>query len=152
MLDPPVKADMSAVLTDGNKETCLALGNADFYAFDAGTSRWSSEPQEKCWRPGLTIRTSVTACHKTPFKVTVTGQHLTCSTSHLEVAMRQTKWSSKCGFAGEFHRCKWNDVIESGSLITCVATCHCDGNDCRHVTINIPKKHEDWKICEIEIE
>ena len=37
-------------------------------------------------------------------------------------------------------------------LTTCVAKCSCRGHDCKHVTISIPSKHDNWELCEISVE
>ena len=150
-LDPSALMETSVRLNDADNETCLALTDADFYTFDASSSRWFPKPKNKCWLPGLVIRKSVPSTTKTSFTVTITGHHLTCSTSHFKVAMRQTKRPA-CKLAGEYRICKWTGAVQSGGLTTCVAACRCEGDDCRHVTIHIPHVNEEWELCEIDIE
>ena len=151
VLDPPVKPEVSARLTDSNNETCLALADTDIYTFDESSGRWFPEPQHKCWLTGLVIKRCVPDTIKTSLTVTITGHHFTCSTSHFKVAMRQRKWPA-CDLAGLYRTCTWSAAIESGGLTTCVAACRCDGDDCKHVTIHIPESYEDWQICEINIQ
>ena len=150
VLDPPMKTDMSIRLNDADNETCLALSDMDFYKSDARKERWFPRPQNKCFLPGLVIKRCVPAKMKTSFTVTITGHHLECSTTHFKVALRQTKWSS-CHLAGLYRICKWSGAVDAGGLTTCVAACRCDGDDCKHLTIHIPKLYEDWHICEINI-
>ena len=150
VLDPPVKKEMSVRLTDANNEICLALRDTDHYTFDASTSRWVPHPQHKCWMSGLVIKMCVPDKLKTSFTVTITGHRLACSSSYFKVAMRQTK-SPKCEFAGKYNICKWSGVVESGGLTMCVAECLCEGDDCHHVTIHIPKLYAEWEICEIVV-
>ncbi|KAI0227373.1 hypothetical protein LSAT2_022171, partial [Lamellibrachia satsuma] len=150
VLDPPVKMDMSTRLNDADNETCLALSDIDLYTFDAREERWFPRPQNKCFLPGLVIKRCVPVGMKTSFTVTITGYHLACSTAHFKVAVRQTKWSS-CHLAGLYRNCRWSGAVETGGLTTCVAACRCDGDDCKHLTIHIPKLYEDWQICEINV-
>ena len=75
-----------------------------------------------------------------------------CANSHMTVMVRLEK-EPPCPVAGPHSPCKLRGVSNDGSdLITCVAECHCDGKDCKHVTIYIPKKHEDWELCDVHIE
>ena len=150
VLDPPMKTDLSIRLNDADNETCLALSGMDFYTFDARKERWFPRPQNKCFLSGLIINRCVPAKMKTSFTVTITGHHLECSTAHFKVAVRQTKWSS-CHLAGLYRICKWSGAVDAGGLTTCVAACRCDGDDCKHLTIHIPKLYEDWQICEINV-
>ncbi|KAI0215078.1 hypothetical protein LSAT2_032899 [Lamellibrachia satsuma] len=150
VLNPPVRNGMSVRLTDANNETCLALRDTDQYTFDASASRWVPHPQHKCWMSGLVIKMCAPDKLKTSFNVTITGHYFECSSSFFKVAMRQTK-SPKCEFAGKYNICKWSGVVEYGGLTTCVAECLCEGDDCHHVTIHIPKLYAEWDICEIVV-
>ena len=150
VLDPPVKTGMSARLNDADNQTCLALTDTEFYTFDAREERWFPRPQNKCVLSGLVIKRCVPAVVKTSFTVTIIGHHLACSTAHFKVAVRQTKWSS-CHLAGLYRNCRWSGAVDAGGLTTCVAACRCDGDDCKHLTIHIPKLYEDWQICEINV-
>ena len=148
-LDPPVETEMSVCLNDADNETCLALTDANRYTFDV--SDWFPRPENKCWFPGLVINKCVPDSIKTSFTVTITGHHLVCSTSHFRVTMRPTKWSG-CLLTGLYRTCQWRAVtVGSGGLTTCVAECRCEGDDCKRMTVHIPKLYEDWKICEINI-
>ena len=151
-MDPPVTTELSDLLTDADNTTCLSVADVDLYTVDTSSSRWLPPPQHVCWLPGLRIDLVVYDVTATSFTVTVTGHHLTCSTSHFKVAMRQTRWWSACESAGEYRTCTWSDAVQTGQLTTCVAACRCDGDDCSHVTILIPKKYKEWKICEIDVE
>ena len=150
VLDPPMKTDMSIRLNDADNETCMALSDMDFYKFDARKERWFPRPENKCFLSGLVIKKCMPANMKTSFTVTITGHHLKCSTAHFKVAVRQTKRSS-CHLAGLYRICKWSGAVEAGGLTTCVAACRCDGDDCKHLTIHIPKLYEGWQICEINV-
>ena len=142
--------ETSVRLHDADNETCLALADADLYTLDPTSGRPSPQSRYKCFLPGLTIRKSVPVGVNTSFTATITGQHLVCSTSHFEVAMRQKKRSG-CELAGDYRRCVWGDGVESATLTTCVAQCCCVGDDCSHVTIRIPQVYRKWQICEISI-
>ena len=150
VIDPPVKTEMSTRLNDADNETCLALSDIDLYTFDARDGRWFPRPQNKCFLSGLVIKRCVPVGMNKSFTFTITGHHLACSTAHFKVAVRQTKWSS-CHLAGLYRNCRWSDAVETEGLTTCVAACRCDGDDCKHLTIHIPKLYEDWQICEINI-
>ena len=143
--------ETSVRLHDADNKTCLALADVDLYTLDTTSRLWSPQSQYKCFLSGLIIRKSVPHGANTSFTVTITGQHLVCSTSHFEVAMRQTKRSA-CELAGDYRRCVWSDAVESATLTTCVAECRCVGDDCSHVTIRIPKMYRKWQICEISIQ
>ena len=147
VLDPPVEKEVSVRLTDANNETCMALRDTDYYTFDATACQWLPQAQHECWMPGLVIKKCVPDKLKS-FTVTITGHHLECSYSHFTVRMRYTK-SSECEFTGKY--CKWSGAVESGGLTTCVAVCLCEGDDCGHVTIHIPKLYAEWEICEIVV-
>ena len=149
-LDPPAM-DKSILLNDRNNATCLVLAQTDMYT-SAGTGRWTPQPQTKCVHRGLTITSRVVDTTKTSFTVTITGRHLVCSDSHWKVAMRQTKWP-QCETAGRYRTCKLTRATGSGDgeLTSCVATCKCDGKDCKHVTVHIPMRQDSWEICEIDI-
>ena len=146
-MDPAI----SNRLSDWNNETCLRLGETAHYTVDVSSGRWFPETRNKCHLPGLLITKCVPDDLRTPFNVRIIGHHLVCSTSYFNVAVRQTKWST-CHLAGVNINCNWNDVIVSGGLTTCVATCVCEGDDCRHVIVYIPKKYDEWKMCEIEFD
>ena len=139
-------------LNDDNNDKCLVLAQTDMFTFLAGARRWSPQPQGKCIHRGLVINKCVPEAIKTSFTVTITCRHLVCSIPDVIVSIRQTKWSY-CETSGLYRKCKLGDNIESGSdgLTTCVAKCICDGKDCKHVTIQIPKAQELWEMCEIDI-
>ena len=139
-------------LNDDNNDTCLVLAQTDMYTWSAGARRWSPQPQGKCVHRGLVINRCVPEAIKTSFTVTITGRHLVCSIPDVIVSIRQTKWSY-CETSGLYRKCELSGSIGSGSdgLTTCVAKCVCDGDDCKHVTIQIPKALELWEICEIDI-
>ena len=143
--------ELSDLLTDADNDTCLSVADVDLYAVDPSSSRWQPSPQHVCWLPGLRIDLGVSDSAATSFTVSVTGHHLTCSTSHFKVAMLQTRWRSEYDLAGEYRTCTWTDAVQSGQLTTCVAACRCDGNDCSHVIVHFPQKYQEWKICEIDI-
>ena len=150
VLDPPAM-DKSILLHDYNNATCLVLAQTDMYT-SADTGRWTPEPQTKCVHRGLTITSRVVDTTKTSFTVTITGRHLVCSGSHWKVAMRQTEGPS-CETAGLYRTCKLTTATgsEYGELTSCVAQCKCDGTDCKHVTVHIPYRQDNWEICEIDI-
>ena len=139
-------------LNDDSNDTCLVLAQTDMYTWSAGARRWSPQPQGKCVHRGLVINRCVPEAIKTSFTVTITGRHLVCSIPDVIVSIRQTKWSY-CETSGLYRKCELSGSIGSGSdgLTTCVAKCVCDGDDCKHVTIQIPKALELWAICEIDI-
>ena len=145
---PHVKAEIAALLDDSDHETCLSLGDTDIYTFDAG--RWVPPPRDTCWFPGLVIKQSVPDTKATSFIVTITGHHIICSKSHFIVSMRYKK-NPGCELAGAYRECDWHDAVQSGGLSSCVASCLCEGDDCKFVTIEIPRLYESWKICEIDI-
>ena len=147
MLDPPANFETVFTMMDGDVKTCVALAGVAHYTVP---SRWVARPSDRCWTPGLLIKMLVPDTTKTSFTVTITGNRLTCSTSHFTVAMREKKWSA-CDHEGLFRKCQWKDAVKKGGLTTCVAECQCEGNDCKHVTVHIPSVYEQWKICEIEI-
>ena len=150
VLDPPAK-DKAILLNDYNNATCLVLAQADMYT-SPGTGRWTLQPQTKCFNRGLTITSRVVDTTKKSFTVTITGRHLVCSDSHLEVAMRLTEWP-QCEIAGLYRTCELTTATGSGDgeLTSCVAKCTCDGKDCKHVTVHIPKRQDNLEICEIDI-
>ena len=78
------------------------------------------------------------------------------STSLFKVTLQgnsQTTCIADCVVAGKYDLCKRSVQAEYDpeGLTTCAATCVCEGNDCRNVTIQIPKIYEDWKICELHV-
>ena len=152
VLDPPAKMQRSARLNDGNNDTCLSLASIDMYTFSTLSKKWNPQPQYVCLLSGLVIKKFVPDKLKASFTVSITGHGLVCADTHFAVAVRQAKWPS-CEHAGLYRRCKMSRAVDSvtGGLITCVADCLCHGDDCKHATIHIPEKHEDWRICEIAI-
>ena len=149
-LDPPLETAISRRLNDTNNDTCLALAEVDHYTFDASTGDWLPHPRNECWFPGLAIDISVPGGMTTSLTVTITGHHLKCSTSDFQVTMRSTAWEG-CGLTGLYRICEWSGAVESAGLTTCVAMCLCEGNDCTHVIVRIPRVYEEWEICEIDI-
>ncbi|KAK2156951.1 hypothetical protein NP493_1913g00009 [Ridgeia piscesae] len=150
-LEPPVKKEVSVLLNDADNGTCLALAETPHYKFDASDSHWLPHPRQDCWMSGLVIQRCVPDRMKTSFTLTITGHHLSCSTSHFKVGVRKTKWSG-CALAGKFIMCKWGEAVMSGGLTTCKAACRCDGDDCKHVIVHFPQLYEEWRICEINME
>ena len=144
--------DKAVQLNDDNNDTCLVLAQTDMYTWSAGAHRLSPQPQCNSIHTGLIINKCVPEAIKASFTVTITGRHLVCSTSALEVSIRQTKWSYS-ETSGLYRKCEFSGSTESksGGLTTCVTECICDGDDCNHVTIEIPKALEHWEICEIDI-
>ena len=148
MVTPHVKSEIAALLCDGDNETCLSLGDADAYTFDAG--RWVPKPNDNCWFPGLVIKRLVPDTNETSFNVTITGRHITCSKSHFIVSMRYKKYPG-CELAGAYRACDWYDAVQSETLTTCILSCLCREEDCKDVTIEIPRLYENWNICEIDV-
>ena len=140
-------------LNDADNATCLDLAHTDHYKFETSSSGWFPEPQHDCWIPGLVIKACLPNKGKTPVTIKITGHRLVCSESHFRVLVKQHALPN-CVVAGKYDLCKLSEQADSDpeGLTTCAATCVCESNDCRHVTIQIPKKYEDWKICEISIE
>ena len=153
VLDPPVPMEKAVQLNDANNDTCLALAQMDMYTFSVSARRWAPQPRGKCVHPGLIIKIYVPDVIKSSFAVMITGRHLVCSNSHVKVSIRHTKWPA-CETAGLYRICKLSGTTgsENEDLTTCIAKCTCDGDDCKHVTIHIPKLQEDWELCEISIE
>ena len=147
MVIPPVNMNISARLNDRDNTTCMPLGDTAIYTFGGG--RWVPQPRDKCWFPGMVIKQPVPDTNATKFNVTITGHHITCSKSHLLVSMRYTK-KPGCELAGAYRACDWFDAVQSGGLTSCVASCLCEGEDCKDVTIEMPKLYENWQICEID--
>ena len=140
----------SAQLVDSNNDTCVALTISAMYVYSV--KRWNPQPRGKCWIPGLSIKRRVPEAIQASFTVTITGRRLVCSRSHVGVALRITKWSA-CEHSGIYRGCTLSGSTTTGNeaLVTCFAKCECIGNDCEHVTINIPKLLESWELCEIGI-
>ncbi|KAI0223705.1 hypothetical protein LSAT2_025153 [Lamellibrachia satsuma] len=151
--DPPVEMELRTRLIDENNATCLELAHTDHYTLVTSSSRWVPQTQHKCWLPGLTIKASTPNQTDMSFTVRITGHRLVCAESHFNVSMRQQIWPT-CAIAGVYRRCKLSGPAQSHTegLITCVATCVCEGDDCKHVTIHVPRKYEGWKICEINVD
>ena len=137
-------------LNDANTDTCLSLASTDMYTFSALSGRWSPQPQNSCWFEGLVIQTPVADQLKASFTVRVTGHGLVCDNSLIAVMVRVTT-GPFCPLAGEYIPCTLSGV-DHGGLTTCVAKCRCDGKDCEQATIHIPEMHENWKICEINVD
>ena len=140
-------------LIDEDNATCLELAYTDHYTLVTSSSRWVPQTQQKCWLPGFTIKASTPNQTETSFTVRIIGHRLVCADSHFDVSMRQQIWPA-CAIAGVYRRCRLSGPTESDTegLITCVATCVCEGDDCKHVTIHVPRKYEGWKICEINVD
>ena len=149
-MNPPMSLVKSAQLVDANNDTCIALTVSEMYIYSVGL--WNPQPQGKCWNPGFSIKRRMPEAIKASFTVTITGRHLVCSTSHVEVAVRVTKWS-ECEQSGIYRVCTMSGPTTTGkeALITCSAKCECIGDDCEDVTINIPTLLESWELCEIGI-
>ena len=150
-LDPPMSLVKSAKLVDAIKDTCVTLDSSAMYVYSVG--RWNPQPQGKCWFSGLSIKRRVPEAIKASFTVTITGRRLVCSTSHVEVALGITK-SSGCELSGMYRQCTLSGPTTTGkeALNTCSAKCACNGDDCEHVTVNIPTLLDSWELCEIGIE
>ena len=124
------------------------------YTFSPSTSQWVPRPKNDCWRSGLVIKTAVPDTIHASFTVRITGHRLVCSHSHLKIMARHNKLSD-CGLvSGNYHICALSGVAapETDGLITCVASCEYTENKTKYVTIEIPKKHADWKLCELSID
>ena len=152
VLDPPVTMEKAIHLNDDNNDTCLVLAQTDMYMWSAGAQRWFPERRGKCFHRGLSITRCVPEAIQASFTVTITGRHLVCSNSNVNVLLGKTNWS-QCETSGVYRKCILSGITESGSngLTTCVAKCGCDGEDCKHVTIHIPNAEELCEICEIDI-
>ena len=137
-------------LDDADSATCLDLTHIDHCTFETSSSGWFQEPQHDCGIAGLVIVVSLPNKAKTPVTDKITGHRLVCSESHFRVIVGQHTLPD-CVVAGKYDLCKPGGPTESEGLITYAATCVCEGDDCRHVTIQIPKTHEDWKICELPV-
>ena len=149
-LDPPVTMEVMRRLNDANTDTCLSLASTDMYTYSTLSKRWSLPSRNMCWFDGLRIQAQVPDKLKASFTVRITGHGLICDNVHCAVMVRLTK-SPPCPIAGAYYPCTLSGV-DQGGLTTCVAKCLCDGKDCKHATILIPEKYEDWKICEITVE
>ena len=152
-LDPPVSVGKSWQLKDKNNDTCLILSETDMYTYSPSIRRWTPQPRGKCFLRGLMVKMIVPSIGKVSYVVRITGRHLVCSNSHLKVSMRQTS-SALCETAGLYRTCKLTGPTGSGDggLTSCVAKCTCDGEDCHHMYVQIPKLQEQGEICEIGIE
>ena len=139
-------------LIDTNSDTCLILEETEMYTFLPSTSQWVPQPKNSCWRTGLVIKIRVHAYIHSSFTVRITGHRLVCSHSHLKVMTRHTKLSD-CGLvSGNYHICALSGVAETGGLTACIAACQYTKNKSKYVVIEIPNKHEGWKLCEINIQ
>ena len=153
-LDPPATLEASMRLVDTNNDTCLVLEDTEMYTFSPSTSQWVPQPKNACWRTGLVIKTRVPANIHASFTVRITGYRLVCSHSHLKVMTRHTKLSD-CGLvSGNYHICALSSATEQEpeGLPTCIAACQYTETTTKYVIIEIPNKHEGWKLCEIIIE
>ena len=150
-LDPPMSLVKSAVLVDANNDTCFPLVSSMMYIYSDG--KWIPQRKGKCMLGGLTVKRPVPEVIKASFTVTVTGRRLVCSTSNFLVLIRASKWS-ECELSRKYHRCVMSGPTTTGNeaLVTCAAKCECSGDDCEHVTINIPELQEFWELCEIRIQ
>ena len=137
-------------LNDANTDTCLSLASTDMYTFSTLSKRWNLSSRDMCWFEGLVIQTQIPDQLKASFTVRITGHGLVCANSHFAVMIRRIQ-SPPCPTAGKYYECNMSGVDQRG-LTTCVAKCLCDGKDCKHATIHIPERHEDWEICEISVE
>ena len=149
-LDPQVKNEVSVRLVNDNNKTCMALSKANIY-FSKHHDHFVPVPKDSCFQRGLVIKRCVPSSIKRSFSVAITGR-LDCSSSLLEVAMKETKSSHEC--RGVYHVCKLSDATKSGDgLTTCVAECRCSGDDCSSIAINIEQYNDEWKwkICEITL-
>jgi len=152
--DPPMLWHLLKRLIDTDSNTCLDLAHANYYTFVASDSHWVPKPQDNCWLEGLVFKVDVPNEIKTAFSVEITGHQLVCAESRFSVNVnRQKRNTAGCAIAGEYDLCKFSGPAVSGEndLVTCAASCLCDGNDCSHVTIEIPGKYDGWKICEITL-
>ena len=139
-------------LVDANNDTCLVLEDVSMYAFSPSMSQWLPQPQNECWRSGLVIKHRVPGNIHASFTVRITGHRLVCFMSHLKVMTRSTELSD-CGLVSG-NVCKLSGVRESepGGMTACVAACQYKENKTKFVTVEVPNKHEGWKLCELSIE
>ena len=152
-LDPPVTRDVSIRLIDANNDTCLIMKDTDMYTFSSSMGQWLPQPRNACWRSGLVIKSRVPDNIYASFTVKITGHRLVCSMSHLKIMTRHTDLSN-CGLvSGSYHICKLSGDtgLNPASLTTCVAECQFTKNKTKYVIVEIPNKHEGWKLCEISI-
>ena len=150
-LDPPVKNEVAVRLVDNNNKTCMTLSTANMYTFSKHHGHFVPIPKDSCFHRGLVIKRCVPTSIKRSFSVAITGR-LDCSSSLLEVVMKETKSSHEC--RGVYHVCNLSDATKSGDrLTTCVAECRCVGDDCSSIAINIEQYNDEWKwkICEITL-
>ena len=153
-MDPPATVEMAMSLIDANNDTCLILEDTEMYTFSPSTSQWLPQPKNACWRTGLVIKTAVPDNIHASFTVRLTGHRLVCSHSHFKVMTRHTKLSD-CGLvSGNYHICALSGVAEpeTNVLTTCVAACEYMENKTKYVVIEIPRKHEGWTLCGINIQ
>jgi len=153
VLDPPAPMGKLLQLKDKNNATCLVLAETDMYTFSPSIRRWTPQPRGNCVHHGLMMKIRVPSTSTVSFVVSITGRRLVCSNSHVKVSMRQTR-SAQCETAGLYRNCRLSGPAGTADdgLTSCVAKCTCNGEDCQHVTIHIPKLQEQWEICEIGIE
>ena len=123
------------------------------YTFSSSMGQWLPQPKNRCWRSGLVIKSRVPDNINASFTINITGHRLVCSMSHLKI-MTRYKDLSNCGLvSGNYHICKLtgDNKSDPGSLTTCVAECQFTKNKTKYVIVEIPNKHEGWKLCEISI-
>ena len=86
----------------------------------------------------------------TTFSVAITGHRIECTHSRLTVMIKHADVLS-CEQAGHYLVCKMGEAVESDDLTTCTAKCTCKGGNCGYVKINILDRHDDWELCEIDM-
>ena len=114
VLDPPVTMEKAVQLNDDNNDTCLVLAQSDMYTWSAGAHRWFPERRGKCFHRGLSISRCVPEAIQASFTVTITGRHLVCSNSNINVLIGKTNWS-QCETTGVYRKCTLSWNTESGS-------------------------------------
>ena len=149
-MDPPAPMSERVVLNDADNDTCMSLADTAMYTFSRADGGWIPKPLCDYWEPGLSIRQRLPDGIETTFSVAVTGRRIDCTYSRLTVMIRQADLIS-CEQAGHYLVCKMSEAIESDELTTCTAKCSCKGGDCIYVKINILDRHDDWELCEIDI-
>ena len=138
-------------LVDANNDTCLILDDVDVYIFSSSMSQWLPQPQNECWRSILVTKHRLPENIHASFTVRITGHRLVCSKSYFKMMIRSTQLSD-CGLVSG-NICKLSEVTvsEPGSLTTCVAACQYKDKT-KYVTVDIPRKPESWKLCELIVE
>ena len=149
-LDPPAPLAVRDLLDDANSDTCISLSQTDMYIFSPSDRCWTPQPRVACWLSGLVIKKRVPDAIKKAFSVVITGRRLVCSNLRLMVRFEHVV-NPSCEMTGRYRKCVMDESSQSGGLTTCSAECRCEGDDCKHVMIQIPNKQDDWKVCEITI-